>query len=360
MPLYPEVVMRLRNDVTGYAARWVYIILISVFQVEEDWGSDPDWIAGIVKTTKSEIMRNSGVGGKGRGGFQKAWQNLLDAGLVVEQPDKTFLVPFFKKKRYDSISPREVRERFMRLEELHKDDLHGIGETQKSSISEPDETPPKGQNLGTQDTKVTSESTKVTSERSTVTSERSPHIIIGSENKKTLSLVYTVINIFYKGIGQEKISKEKRERGKKVFQKLRKDGFSDEDIAFAVEWTLKNAKEEPYDFSIIEHTIGQAKAARERKEAENREIEERERAREEEQAKQERYDKERQEIEDYKESLSPEERMQLREEAEGELRESPEVNDEFINDMLIDIKENEILRRRIAEENETSEEDKPQ
>ena len=48
------------------------------------------------------------------------------------------------------------------------------------------------------------------------------------------------------------------------------EGFKPEDIEFAAEWTLKNAKEKPYDFSIICHTIGEAMAAKEKAEGENR------------------------------------------------------------------------------------------
>ncbi len=79
------------------------------------------------------------------------------------------------------------------------------------------------------------------------------------------SLSLDPVKLFYTGIGQQKISKTKRERGNSVLQELQKEGFSTEDIQFAIEWTLKpgNTKEKVHDFSIISHTIGQALAARE-------------------------------------------------------------------------------------------------
>ncbi len=55
-----------------------------------------------------------------------------------------------------------------------------------------------------------------------------------------------IVSGFYRGIGQLKISKAKRERAEKVFKELAEDNFSPEDIQFAVEWTLKNAREKPY------------------------------------------------------------------------------------------------------------------
>ncbi|KKK54777.1 hypothetical protein LCGC14_3081290, partial [marine sediment metagenome] len=63
---------------------------------------------------------------------------------------------------------------------------------------------------------------------------------------------------FYTGIDQTKISKAKRERGYKVVQELKADGFSLEDIAYAAEWTPKNAKEKLFDMEILKHTIGEA------------------------------------------------------------------------------------------------------
>ena len=76
------------------------------------------------------------------------------------------------------------------------------------------------------------------------------------------------IDLFYSTIGQPKISKVKRERAKKCFEELIQDGFSQDDIVFAINWTIKNAKEKPYDFALIKDTIGQAMATKKEIEAE--------------------------------------------------------------------------------------------
>ena len=66
-----------------------------------------------------------------------------------------------------------------------------------------------------------------------------------------------------------------KERAKKSLDELLKDGFNVKDVQFAVEWTLKNTKEELYDFSIIKHTIGQAMTEKKKaKTAESRRQEE--------------------------------------------------------------------------------------
>jgi hypothetical protein len=197
-------------------------------------------------------------------------------------------------------------------------------------------------------------------EKSLKMREDSPATSFLKDLNKKLSLSgNNIISGFYRGIGQQRISREKRERASKIFKKLRQDGFSAEDIAFAVAWTLENAKEEPYDFSIIQHTIGQAIAAEKKEEAEAEKIEERERAAAEERERQEREEKERERMEAYKESLNPEEREQLREEALAEIRESGDFKEQFINDILIRVRENEILQRKLGRENEADNEGEP-
>ncbi len=164
--------------------------------------------------------------------------------------------------------------------------------------------------------------------------------------KDTLS-PRAIISGFYKRIGHAKITKEKRERADKNFKELLKDGFSPEEIHFAVEWTLENAKEELYDFSIIKHTIGQAMAAKEETEEQEAKKREEERIAAQRQAEEDRRGKEKERIEAYKETLSVEERAELRDKAEAEIRGSGQFKEEFITDYLIEAKENELIRNEI-------------
>ena len=153
------------------------------------------------------------------------------------------------------------------------------------------------------------------------------------------------VKLFYTGIGQQRISKAKRERGDSVLQELQKEGFSPKDIQFAIEWTLKpgNTKETVHDFSIIPHTIGQALATRDadkvaaesaRKKAARAKATEEERKRLE------------GEIEDLRSKLSKTELTDLRKRAEKEIAQTDGIKKEFINKPLIVAKENEILRRK--------------
>ena len=151
-----------------------------------------------------------------------------------------------------------------------------------------------------------------------------------------------IINTFYNGIGQKRISKTKRENGGKIIQELLEDNFAKEDILFAVEWVPKNVKEKLYDFSIIKHTIGQALSARDADAIAIQNTQEEEtkvRVAEEEQK---RLDAK---IEKIRKEMSKEKLAELREEAFKEIRNTDGIKEQFISEPLITAKENEILNR---------------
>jgi len=129
---------------------------------------------------------------------------------------------------------------------------------------------------------------------------------------------------------------------------LLEDGFSPDNIQFAIKWILANAKAELYDFSIIKHTIGQAMAAKKKTEAEEAKRIEAERIAAQEQAEEESRERKVAEIEAHKKSLGAEERAKLRERAEAEIRNSGQFKEEFITDYLIEVKENELIREQIG------------
>ena len=115
-PLYPEVMQKLRDEVKTVSARWVYLTLVCMFPVEEDWETDnPAWVSGSVRANKIDIAKESGVNSKY---FGSLWEQLISAGFVEEATERRFIIPYYKKKAYDSISAREVRERFARLEDF--------------------------------------------------------------------------------------------------------------------------------------------------------------------------------------------------------------------------------------------------
>ncbi|MCX6723325.1 MAG: hypothetical protein NT094_04670, partial [Candidatus Staskawiczbacteria bacterium] len=165
--------------------------------------------------------------------------------------------------------------------------------------------------------------------------------------KDTLSL-RDICTLFYKGISQEKISKQKRERAEVNIKKLLEEGFTLEDIQYAIKWTLENAKEEFYDFSIINHTIGQAMA--EKGKVEKKEIKnlEREKMLAQKQVEEDKQEKLLEMVKEYKNNLDNNQRKQLHEEALNAIRNTKGIREEFITEILIEAKENEIIAAKLG------------
>ncbi len=170
---------------------------------------------------------------------------------------------------------------------------------------------------------------------------------ISKDNLKDTLSSRAIVSGFYKGIGQSRISKAKRERAEKSLKELLEESFSPEDVQFAVEWTLKNTKEELYDFSIIKHTIGQAMTTKKKAKAEEARKEEEKKIAVERQADEKKREEEKAKIDSYKETLNSEERTRLRERAEAEIKESGQYKAEFVTEFLIKAKENELIRGQI-------------
>ncbi|MBM3210627.1 hypothetical protein FJZ33_00290 [Candidatus Poribacteria bacterium] len=164
--------------------------------------------------------------------------------------------------------------------------------------------------------------------------------------KNTLSQE-EIISKFYECTGQKRITETKRERARECLKQMLKEGFSLEDVSFAIEWTMKNSKEKPYEFSFIQHTISQAMADKERVEAEKARQKEQEQIAIQEKAEEERLEKERVELEAFKEKLGPEERGKLRQKAIEEVNKMEGIKQEFITEVLIRSKENEILKAEL-------------
>ena len=153
----------------------------------------------------------------------------------------------------------------------------------------------------------------------------------------------TIVQTFY---GEKKISEKKRVRAFENISELEKEGFTLDDIAFAVNWTKENIKKEVYDFAFIKEVIGEAMAAREEYEGKERRKAEKEA---EIQAEKSRQEEENRKSAEYaekcrlvKEKMTPDERNELKEKAIKSL-ENKGNKRQFINEILIEIEENRIL-----------------
>ncbi len=148
-----------------------------------------------------------------------------------------------------------------------------------------------------------------------------------------------LITKLYQGMGRGKADIFEREAGKKHIGDLLEEGYSLEDIDFAIEWSLENAISEVEDFSSIKSLIEKAIAAREEY------MTRRTQQAEEEVKDQEEEQIERKMVDAYRNIMSDGEKKKLRERVMAEILKDERINEEFVTEQLIIIKENEIIRK---------------
>ena len=163
-----------------------------------------------------------------------------------------------------------------------------------------------------------------------------------SRKKRTRRPLITatkLITKLYGGIGNGKVDIFERESGKRHISDLLQQGYSLEDIDFAIEWSLENARNEIEDFSSIKNLIKRAIAAREEYMAKRTRQVERE------VKQQEGEEIERKMVEAYRKMMPDSEKKRLRERVMEEIRQDKRINEEFVTEQLVIIKENEIIRK---------------
>lgn len=149
---------------------------------------------------------------------------------------------------------------------------------------------------------------------------------------------------FYKSLGQEKVSEVLRREGMIVLQDLIDEGYTKEEISFALGWAVDNIKN-IHSIRIIPKVIGQALGDKESK----RLVEERERA---EQQKKLEEDKQREEerkkgeeLDKIFETLPKQKRTNLEEKARENLIEQG-VHPNFILPTLLRLERNKLLEKK--------------
>jgi len=372
-PIYKEVSDILKN-LHPYAFS-VYNALLEL-HLKEDWDQPGEWVIATTteKVIKSDIIRNSV---KKRDRFYRiAWPLLLSSGLVIERDDGKITITKYKKKSekekrgHQSLS--NIEKRINLIEKLLDEIKSDINELKISKILNTsdvsdyqtllfDEKQEKSkvsdsqtENGNTQE-KVSDYQTHLekkvsdiqtldhqVSEYQTEVSDIQTLATTSIDQERDLKISLSLISLFYSTIGQTKISKEKRERALKSFEEMRKEGFTDDEIEFAVKWIPENAKEKPYDFAIVPNMIGQALAARDEYEKKER----RQAEKEAEKALHEEEERKSSELKDHsrlvKERMTPDERKELKQKAIESL-EAQGMKKQFITQMLIEAEENKIL-----------------
>lgn len=276
-----------------------YDAIVRNAAIKEDWSIDGIWVIA----TFTASMREMGTwANKGKSYAATFLEELLEAKAVEKLEDGSYRVPRYKRKQDEGVKASDIQFLYEKIENLE---------------------------LIIRDLVANK-------------NDKSPE-----EKEDEIKVLYSedIISLFYKRIGQQRISGEKRAKARNVYRKLRDDNFTPEEICFAVQWTLDNANEKPYDFALIPSTIGQALAVKEKAERKKTAEEERQEEADREREKLERQEKERDDWEFYKAELPEEEREELKQRAIQEISDSGEFPAQFITDVLIVIRENEILRK---------------
>ena len=345
----------------------LYFSLTMRHYVEEDSTSDDGWVMGKVKAKQKIIIEKSTLS---RPTYYKSLYELIECGLIKIENEE-FLVLKLKRVESKADTEREVEviehritrnilkvimkeirdlyglheegaeeenQMFLNLEEKVLKNLTEINQKDEKvlkNLTENYENEQANSGLG-----VKNFNKSVKNFNKTVQNSLHASIDLERIDQKNLSL--SLISLFYSTIGQTKISKEKRERALKSFEEMRKDGFTDDDIEFAVKWIPENAKVKPYDFAIVPNMIGQALAARDEYEKKER----RQAEKEAEKALHEEEERKSSELKDHsrlvKERMTPDERKELKQKAIESL-EAQGMKKQFITQMLIEAEENKIL-----------------
>ena len=152
-----------------------------------------------------------------------------------------------------------------------------------------------------------------------------------------------LIEKFYSSLGQRP-SKTKREKSIQECLNLLVEGFSVEEVDYAITWLIQHHPTTG-SFSRLSHFIDQAIKAREAEQHAREVDQEQARAAEHQRTEQQRMEEERQQIEEVKTSLPPETLEGLYQEATHLIeQESPSLR--FGKDLLIRVKLNELIRLR--------------
>lgn len=285
--------------------------------IKEDWERSSVWVSGKFQATAQQLGKWTG---KSKNYARILLNKLVKAGMIVETADGSYELPMYKRKQDEGVRASDIQLINKKLEQLEKQNAD-----MKIFVRD---------FIANGKMPIPADSCKLPQEK--------------KQDKKSLS-GDKIISMFYKGIGQQRITATKREKARGIYKKLRADNFTPEEIHFAVQWTLENANEQPYAFALIEDTIGQALAAREKAESIQQVEEERQKAVDREREDTEKEESERDKWEFYKAELPQKERQELRARATKELTDSGDYASQFMTDILIGIKETEILRRQFPE-----------
>ena len=349
---------------------------------EEGWETDSLWITGRFRASSSSIIKMANMS---RATFYRAWPELLESGLVEEKENGFYALPFYKKRGDSPITESQLNAMISRIHSLedHIGKLTGLvssllrkrdsGEGQKSVSQKQTKVSDDETEVSQKQTKVSQKQTKVSQNWGTSSDldrgidpvppppgpggpiEEVQEIchseeeegggggISGSEEEDRQ---YLIDQLTDKGVYASTAAKlVDKYGGKRILDNIklvdreRSQGVRFESVGGVLVSRIKK------DHAGSQERQGAAKRKKQEEEEETRRLEE--------EAKREEEERRAGQIEAYRESMSEEDRQKLHDQAVAEIEESGKFKKAFITDLLVKIKENEIIARKIFDESET-------
>ncbi len=343
VPVPLEVIRTLAKESRGHLSYYVVMLAECFLETDEDNGTE--WCGAYVHDSVRAIIGKLGGSGNLRSRIFPRWKELE----LVEIRRGSFYILKYYKKGDAYIQPLRMNQEIGKLKTaqgetaLKQKELEGTQKEMEGTI----------QNLLALLSEKGANSASTRREVCLVEARsvplRGPAVSLLDLDQKKIPLKGRdkLISVFYRGIGQNRISKAERVKCYAILKNLEED-FTPEEIAMAIDWTInpKNTTQKIRSFGILSSTISQAVEAQEKmlqaQEAAEEKVQEetsRETQKLDETAERERH-------EGVKLDMPEKQRAELRNAALEELREMGVYQESMITDILIGIQENAILRKR--------------
>ncbi len=339
---FPQDIIDLFDGERGRTALGFYMRLLCRVYLEPVEDPETDWVGAYVHCSIGDVVKLLGGSGHIRKTIIPFWTAI---GVFEIADNGAIYLPMYYRKGDAYIQPLKMSRDIASLKQAH-------GETKSKQIEMEKTIADLLELLSNQREVIT---IPETGHRSNSTGDRSISPVTGfsvsllssRSEKISLSVLQKIISVFYQGVGKKRVSGAEREAAVAVIRSLEKDGFSDYEIAFAVDWTIKpgNTREKPHSFKIIFSTIGAAVEALEKM---DRKVQQEATVVEAKQSREDQYENEqaaKEAMVKQKEAMDTEERLQLHEQALTELRDLGVYKEDMITDVLITIQENAILAK---------------
>jgi len=336
--------------------------MIDLFFVEEDWSAEGEWAHGKIRTSKREVARRTGTDWKWF--YTKIWTTWLEIGVVSEEKIEQgyIFLPKLAKKEDINVSPRQIKTMAADMENMAAEilELKTFKTTFFKLFAGNQEDREKAWRSYTSTLEVlhlqTGGLTPPPSDllEKDIDPEDLPPPT--SNSVKRPQQEARQVEEEAGGGGVASLSKEEKEKliaelvNRDVFDHKAKslvEKYDRDEILAEIVYYDKDKKANPrMNAGILVHRIeSQAAKTRQIREAvlTKQRNKEQEAKRREEQAIAQAELEEQTTAEAYIEQLGPEERVELRERAINVIKDMPDIKQEFITEILIQVKEKEIV-----------------